>query len=147
MWILPMELGIRSLFQVAAFSRKSVVMDFLMSLKTISITIFTDCYARNFYFCQSVREFPFPGLYFPFNFLVFKPFVLYLKLSSPYNLIFSENFLWFSFISHQKFEEVLYNGYTKETLDPRFDITEVTSWQIQNSVKHTPKIYLLLGSK
>ena len=41
----------------------------------------------------------------------------------------------------------MYDSSTKETLDSHCDFALVTSWQMWNSVKHTPKIYLLLGSK
>ena len=41
----------------------------------------------------------------------------------------------------------MYHIGTKETLDTRSDFAEVISWQMQNSVKHRAKIYLLQGSK
>ena len=41
----------------------------------------------------------------------------------------------------------MYHNSTKKTLDLRCDFNMVTSWQMQNSVKHTPKVYLQLGSK
>ena len=88
--------------QLHLFSRKSIVMVSFMCQKTVCINFFTDHCAQNFFFTSE-------SMCFHSMNCLFNSSLLWKTLETCFSVHVthsSVNFIWFTFLSHQKFHDI-----------------------------------------